>query len=541
MTRPVDTRLPSAPHDAGMARGAGRSFRQGIAASQPCWGAPRRLRSAAMPTHDQRLPASSAARARVLGLVALLGASLVGCETGGRPPPSGQLFFPTAMAIGPTGDVLYVANSNFDLRFNRGSLHSYDLARLNELMDACPALVADPSNRITSAGECQVLPLELEDRLGELRQEDVRFEAILIDQVQTGSFADGIALSPEGGRLYLPMRGDANLTFVNTDASGDLSCGGDPSSGFERCSAEFARVDESLSRARDLDLPNDPVGVVAGPFADLLPPGSAPAAGTYVLFAHRGGSASLFVDGDQPDRTQPRLLSTLDGLGALLVDVTFDRASGFGWLASASTLGVARFGVGVELLEAGDGAFAQIERTQLYRARTLVFEDLDTSRGFGDVRALAADPRPDVRRAYLLNRTPNTLLVADPEVDPDQIRILRRVPVGLGPSKLTVEEFPAEGRTLAFVSCFDSQDVWVVDVDLGVLVGIVRNLGGPFEITVDVPRQRAYVLDFVASTVRFIDLAPMFACLRGDLMAGDECSPRLLGLLGRPAARDELN
>ena len=290
-----------------------------------------------------------------------------------------------------------------------------------------------------------------------------------------------------------------------------------------------------------MGLPNDPVGVIAGPFADLLPPGSAPVEGNYVLFAHRGGSASLFIDGDQPDRPRPRLLSSLGGLGALLVDVTYDDATGLGWLASASTLGVARFGIGVEVLEGGEGSFAQIERTQLFRTRTLVFEDLDTSRGFGDVRAFALDPRPDVRRAYLLNRTPNALLVADPDAELDRIRVLRRIPVGLGPSKLTVREFPTEGRTLAFVSCFDSQDVWVIDVDLGALVGVVRNLGGPFEIAVDVPRQRAYVLDFVASTVRFVDLAPMFACLRGDLMAGAECSPQLLGLLGRPSARDELN
>lgn len=477
--------------------------------------------------------------ALVVGLLAMT--ALFACETDGQSPPSGQLFFPSAMTLSANGDVLYVANSNFDLRFNRGALHSYDLTRLNALMDACPRLVDDPTNRITSAGECQVLPLELEDRLGELRQEDVRFEDVLLDQVQTGSFADGMALGPEGRRLYLPMRGDANLTFVDTDESGGLSCGGDESADFERCSADFARVDESLARERDVTLPNDPVGVIAGPFADLMPPGSAPVDGAYVLFAHRGGSASLFVDGDQDDRPSPRLLATLGGLGSLLVDVTFDDASGLGWLASATTVGVARFGIAAEVIEAGAGGFAQIERTQLYRSRTLVFEDLDTSRGFGDVRALAIDPRPDVRRAYLLNRTPNALLVTDPEAVDDRIRVLRRVPVGLGPSKLTVETFPTEGRTLAFVSCFDSQDVWVVDVDLGALVGIVRNLGGPFEIVVDVPRQRAYVLDFVASTVRFVDLAPMLACLRGDLMTGDECSPQLLGLLGRPAARDELN
>ena len=91
----------------------------------------------------------------------------------------------------------------------------------------------------------------------------------------------------------------------------------------------------------------------------------------------------------------------------------------------------------------------------------------------------------------------------------------------------------------------------MVDLDLGRLVGIVRGLGGPFELTVDAERERIYVLDFRQSVIRVIDLAPMFACLdRGEALecGGDspdpactaECSPVQLGVVGRPVAVEEL-
>ncbi|MEM1416433.1 MAG: hypothetical protein AAGH15_16100 [Myxococcota bacterium] len=501
-------------------------------------------------------PPSHRRPGRVSTALALVCATFAAaCETDGSSPPPGRLFFPTAMALAPDGTHLFVASSNFDLSFNRGALHSYDLDVLNASVDRCPERIATEET-VDSPEECQFIPTQ-DGRIELVEQGAVEQVAgLLVSQVQIGSFTDGVAVAPAGNRLYLPVRGDANLTFVDIQDGGALFCGEGTGAvagpdAFERCESVYSRVDESFANARDVNLPNDPVGVTTGLIQDLLPAESEALAGDYVLFAHRGGSVSLFFDRDRDGNPAslepPRLVDRLDGIGQLLIDVSVDPATQFGWLASQSTIGVQRFGIGIEELTSTDedAIFAQLERTSLYRTTTLFFAGLDAASGFGDVRSVAFDPRPDVDRAYLLNRSPNALLIADPSAEPDELRVLRRIPVGLGPSKLQVREFPVEGRTLAFVSCFDSVDVWVIDVDLGVLVGIVRNLGGPFEIEVDVPRRRAYVLDFVASTVRVVDLAPMLACLSGeaagDPMADGECSPRLLGILGRPQARDELN
>src|ERR1700733_1609281 len=70
---------------------------------------------------------------RWLGISLALGvtASCVtaGCySTGdGTAPPPNQIYFPVGLAVSRGGNVLYVANSDFDLQWNGGTMQSYDL------------------------------------------------------------------------------------------------------------------------------------------------------------------------------------------------------------------------------------------------------------------------------------------------------------------------------------------------------------------------------------------------------------------------------
>src|SRR5262245_47997882 len=72
---------------------------------------------------------------------ALLGAltacaSMTACykPDDGREPPLNRIYFPTGLALSPDGDRLYVANSDWDLQFNAGSVQAYDAARLREFL-----------------------------------------------------------------------------------------------------------------------------------------------------------------------------------------------------------------------------------------------------------------------------------------------------------------------------------------------------------------------------------------------------------------------
>ena len=52
----------------------------------------------------------------------------------GQEPPLDLLYFPTGLAVDSAAERLYVANSDFDLQYNGGSLQALDLTRLRGLV-----------------------------------------------------------------------------------------------------------------------------------------------------------------------------------------------------------------------------------------------------------------------------------------------------------------------------------------------------------------------------------------------------------------------
>ena len=469
--------------------------------------------------------------------------ALSGCANEGSPPPLGRIYFPTALSISPDNSMergqLFVANSNFDLKYNRGSLQSYDLQRLNEVLDEhCGSRTREERDR------CGVIPEEdpRPDLTGAIDLR--RVSGLLISEVIIGSYANGMGVSrmgTEGGRIYMPVRSDANLTFVDVDAEGCLSCGGDTNAcdlneaQRHECTDAFRSGDDESATVRGIELPADPVAVTVGPVADLV---SFDAPGSYVLMAHRGGRVSLFLDALDGVSVTPRLVHTLEGLPTELVTLNVDPRSRTAWIPNAIEPIVSRVGVAI------DDDLGALDRSFLYDAGNLRLAGIDTGpvAGFGDTREVEFDPRPDVRRAYILSRLPRALLTVDTDESLDAAEIVDIVEVGNGPSRLQVEHFDASDRTLAFISCFDSRDLYVVDVDAARLVGIVRGLGGPFELAVDVVRNRLYLTDFAQSVIRVLDLQPMFDCLEDEEFGAvtRECTPAPLGFIGRPRPVQEL-
>src|SRR5580658_4876108 len=116
-----------------------------------------------------RRPMTARATARRLVLQAALvvpcAASLCllspACYPGGAEgtdPPTTTFYFPVGLAVSPGGNVLYVANSDFDRQWNGGTIQSYDLFRLRhdtaELIGAnfLTAIPTDPSSFLTIDG-----------------------------------------------------------------------------------------------------------------------------------------------------------------------------------------------------------------------------------------------------------------------------------------------------------------------------------------------------------------------------------------------------
>jgi len=547
-----------------------------------------------------------------LGFLLISGVFAVACvnKTGETLPPA-LMTFPIAIELSletdEPPDYVFVANSNFALQFNTGTVQSYDLQILNEAIDstgqfagegcvgagflnACvEARVSDgiedrcldgsetsgcecdpgtePSctpcdcDRETDGCDpvppdrCSVLPPQLEERDQGALLKTVIAPGVLISEAEIGSFADGLGISTQGNRLYIPVRSSASLAYVDVQpTTGLFDCG----SGFverQSCDPQF-RTGSSEQANPDPDarveVPPDPVDVFAGNLAeDFAPPGeeSAPAfQGDYILVAHREAEASLYLDQSDPvgepvgPDTQPRIVAALDGLADEQVTVTYQPGAKKAWISSQLTNQVVRVGVGI-----GDDPL----QSDLFNAGTFFVTGLDRGDNMRDIQF---DPRSDSNLAYLLSRSPQSLVVARSNASGSQLEVVDQISVCRGPSRLKLVELPARGTMVltAFVSCFDQRMVQIVDLDLLQSVTILTNISGSFEFVVDALRSRIYVADFSTSVLRIADLTPTLACLEGSTTgtggtgggggAGGsgggeetpECSPRLLGLVGLP-------
>jgi len=257
-------------------------------------------------------------------------AGAVGCYAPdeGRAPPLARFYFPTGLALGPDRDDgsgpgrLYVANSDFDLQFNAGSLQVYDLDRIRGLIprycdrdEQCDdGKVCDvPSS--SSSREATHVCVDADDPrpCGDV---GVQGEAdriitpglcnfidpgsppggggsLLVQSVSIGAFATDVLyrLNPLGngrqGRLFVPVRGDSTLHWIETDEDGgrtdSLDCG---QGGGLSCDHDHRRGDDSaLENSRDLTLPVEPFGIASD------------ATGSALVTTHQTtGSVSLFVN-----------------------------------------------------------------------------------------------------------------------------------------------------------------------------------------------------------------------------------------------------
>ncbi len=457
----------------------------------------------------------------------------------GRNPPRGVLNFPVQLeAFTREGEsapgVLYVANSNFDLLYNSATLQAYDLEVINRILDT----------RCTSERRelCSVIPrnsVYLSLDLGDLELiEPEEGEELLIDEAFIGSYTQTMKLGPGGTRLYLTVQGVADITHADVAPDGRFDCGAGFGAG-EACTDHFTTTDRERAASRDIHFSPGPMALYAGALEELgLPVGT----GNYLLVTDRDESVSLFVDRLE-DGARPTLTDVARGVvtgGA--VTLTFEPRSKIVWAPTVSGARVARLSPAIDA--STDPALLEDARLAVHPA----FSVRDLSSGASaDFRQVAFDPRPDRDEVYILSRAPAALIIANRYGDlssyPTPSLVAERViDLGTGPSRLELATFEVGGEPslFAFITSFDSRDLYVVDLDRGELLSVAAGLSGPFSFVVDTARERIYIAEYRTSVVRFVDLAPMLACLEGGATSTSECTPELLGFLGVPNALEGL-
>lgn len=554
---------------------------------------------------------SAVSRARIASIAALFAAA---CDLGGAgdPPPRGGLYFPSALEISGDDDGdgkpdhLFVANSNYDLRYKSGSVQAIDLEAVDAVITKCETGETEEENGLpycdkkhTACREQCKLPdaaistndagvacgrcvnrdscaepadageandqacddcfdrcdEELEACHAEIPYDDNKCfvdptsTKVFAGDAPVGSFATALSLSADAKALLVATRTDDELTIVPLRSGEDVI---DCDSGKPACEKSRRPPESSDALPR---WPGDPTDVLAGPMSDWSGVGSlGPVpSGNYALVAHRRGAVSLFID--ESGKGKYVLAHTLEHfpggfVGSVqITDMARDPGTGLVHttmtfsVAGATTFGLTLGRLGVEV-PTGDGPLA--ERARLFDAGLL---RLDGIAGQTSTRALAfvdeiEDPSGVVSgpRALVVAESPTSLVFVDVDPadnEPGLARVSRVTEVGQGAARIVAGTLGTPGTPdavqVALVSCFDSREVFVIDLATGLARSVVRNLSGPFDIALDGPRARLYVADFRSSILRVLDLASV---MRAG--ADGETTARLAATIGKPRIVQEL-
>ncbi|MFO0680967.1 MAG: hypothetical protein U0234_02900 [Sandaracinus sp.] len=430
-----------------------------------------------------------------------LGALTGGCDipNPGIAPTPATLNFPIALALsdprlgadGATSSYLIVASSDYDARYNQGSLFSLDLGRIVQAFEDV---------RTFGRGRC-TNPAAWYDENVECQIGDAA--TYLVSEVWIDSFTSGLERSPQGDRFYLSNRTQADLTWVDIDnGTGALDC--EQGQGAYLCAPRrrTTRV-ETGCPSRDVTLTGDPTGLVVMDMASLVSPAPSAARDVVVMF-QRNGTAALYLDspvGGLP--REPVRTHILTGLPSDVVNARLEPSSGLAWLNSASPVStratrlVARVGVYIDPnLEACSAAFP---------AQSVVLDGIAT--GF-DTRDTAFVGNP--RFAYVLSRSPESILTIDQNGTPfvpGAAAIHDVDSVNFGPSRL--HPITIGGRGYLVASAFDGRGLSVIGTEPTELVAAIPGFDGPYELVVDQERGLVIVADFRTSVLRFVDLSPL--------------------------------
>ncbi len=525
----------------------------------------------------------------------------------GKPPPLQELYFPTGVAVDappvPPGEqpikpkYLYVVNSDFDLQYRAGSMISYDLESLRKLVPRnCKTSADCLDGTICDAPGVEGIPTDNLGRVpsyfcvdpvttapcgafGDRDEADLvlnpgRCESIdpitpqdgspslLVDSVGIGAFATDVlwranpnpdAMYP--WRLFVPVRGDSTLHWIDVDTNGKFQCG-QTGGEDDACNAQHRSGNSTSDNIDQLQQPPEPYGL------------DATGDGKFVAITNQtSGSVSLFYN-DWSD-AGPKLVSILTGLPlapvalaalppAQFADPTTKEAPGFlVAYRTASQIDLLR----VRDEEADTGtALANYNRYALRRAssvpilanalgfdsRGIAIDDAQRQQDYmacsvpPDGCSAASDPgkcqdcllavqQPSV---YVASRAPASLLVGAMTTDSSYASGTSELPsftdsiaLTFGASRVMMgqvkvpgtkfqdedgkkEQYDLESRV--FVVCFDSRRIFVYDPKRRVMEAIVSTGRGPYALAMDPVRGLAYLGHFTDSYLGVISLDQRF-------------------------------
>lgn len=503
--------------------------------------------------------------------IALAALGVVGCySTGDGPDPSTALYFPVGMVVSPGGHALYVANSDFDLQFNAGTVDAYRLDDLRKFFEkiwsvdsgALPSSVCDelglgvngapilypgacnglsidapPANYFAIIGN-QNRPIAQSSRIGAFAT-DVLFVCNPPDDATLGGAdCSSTASDPRGARLFVPVRGDPSITYFDVDddraggtQSFHLDCG-QPGNG--RCADSHRIGIDPGENTRGLQLPTEPFGIAVSDRADAIAVTHQIPGGAVSLITGNGGS--VMID-------KPRLEFVAGGLPAATTGIVAIPIPALVPAMGATTLANYQEGfVATYRGAARADVFRFFDDDLASPARPFVslvggFNLAATPSGI-DSRGVAIDrtdksPRIACERActqgnldclkgctriplsvFVANRAPSALLLGDmttpnPTGSTEFLQFYDSVPLPQGPSRVIVGKITnplGDDETRVFAVSFDARTIYIYDPQKRRIDGQIRTGRGPHALVMDPVAPIAYVGHFTDSYIGLIDL-----------------------------------
>lgn len=428
------------------------------------------------------------------GVLAL--AALAGCPANdGIPPPLDGFFFPIAAAVGHGGRWLYVVNSDFDLRYNGGTVVSVDLtcvrARIaDRSLSRCAAITDSPAIRcVTDPGAptAQVCASAGFVNARETR----RINPFAVDAAW--------AEYPDRQRLYVAVRGDGSVTWFNTDARGGLDCGATSPGGL--CTDGFRAGNDTSQSPTAARLPPDPSGLSVDP------------ARGWIAVSHQstdvtlGGMSLLRDPAAAGGGGAPVLLNVVSNVSPGLSGLTLLPRASAADPSRSTWIVTSRTEASLSLFQAYPGNPALRDAGPfLYRGAIAAVTGLNNG---ANSRAVTLDPRSPTTRAFVVSRSPEALLTIrmNPQ-NPADMQIVDATPVPAGPSRVVAADDGA--RTLVYVASYDARTLTVIDPDAHQVVDEVRTNRGPHAMAIDTTPGQAflYLVDFLDGALEVFDLRP---------------------------------
>lgn len=462
-----------------------------------------------------------------LALAAMLG----GCdlENPGDEAPVGSLYFPNALVISnePEGAprFLFVASTNFDLRYTSGTLHAFSLDAIDSAIKTCAKPDKDGNDKL-GAETCTI---ELADALA--------------DEVFIPTYATALAIDPDGKRIVVGSRTEERLTTVNVNLDADDAAfpavkPAKPAPA--RIASDLLGCESAESRycgtgtingvdvvtLDGLEQPQAISDLIVGRLSELTGD-PADEQRDYVATAHQRGAVSLYLEDDDDTLV---LSSVIEGLGRTPTSIARDPISGLFHVALRSNV-LLRLGVTIDRTSELAGA-------SLYNATavTLVGGTLSELRSIAFLKEpVGLGVAEGESQALIIANDPSALVLTN--VTPGagssvSGRVQRVSEIGGGGARLALGSIG--GRPLAAVTCLDGRSVYIVDLTSMETRAVVPNLSGPFGVAFDEARERLYATDFRSSVVRIVDLSQL-----ASPTAAPE-SVRVVATLGRPRVVQEL-